>query len=414
MKEVAASFRSSNAAGLIPRTAESGWPPHSASALQVSWLGQILFPQIPFMRQNCRWAGLESIHMFDIDLTELDADETVAHAVACRAAADRAEVQILAAAAHYADLHGVVGRTSPETGRVLPGSERLVEFGGDGTPKVAEFAPAELGAALGLSPTSAGLLIGDALDLRHRLPILWGRLQAGEVKAWVGRKIARATRSYDADGGGRGRRPGRPVCRPAVLGPAGHPAVRRHRRRRPGPGQGRRRGRRHPARRVAATRHRPRRRSPPFCATPPRTRSGSTPPSTGSPTPSPSLGDTRPKQQRRAAAVGILANPQATLDLLQQAAAAAAAADATRRSRRRALPTRPSAAPTPPATVAQTARLPRPTRWTRIRAEGGVTDADLPDPDPADPRTPATRPTRRHPAQPPAALVAGRWMPGRR
>ena len=59
---------------------------------------------------------------------------------------------------------------------MLPGVERLIGFGGDGTPEVAEFAPAELGAALGVSDTSAAMLIGDGLDLRHRLPRLWARI----------------------------------------------------------------------------------------------------------------------------------------------------------------------------------------------------------------------------------------------
>jgi hypothetical protein len=50
--------------------------------------------------------------------------------------------------------------------------ERLVLLGGEGTPEVAEFAAAELGAELQMSPWAAAQLIGDALDLRHRLPRL--------------------------------------------------------------------------------------------------------------------------------------------------------------------------------------------------------------------------------------------------
>jgi Domain of unknown function (DUF222) len=75
------------------------------------------------------------------------------------------------------------------------GGERLVRIGGVGTPDVAEFAPAELGAVLGTSPESAASLIGDALDLRHRLPAVWARARSGEVKAWVGRRVAQVTRS---------------------------------------------------------------------------------------------------------------------------------------------------------------------------------------------------------------------------
>jgi len=73
--------------------------------------------------------------------------------------------------------------------------EQPVCLGGAGTPAVAEFAAAEFGAVLGLSTTSASMLVGDALDLRHRLPRLWVRIQAGEVRAWVGRRTAQATPS---------------------------------------------------------------------------------------------------------------------------------------------------------------------------------------------------------------------------
>ena len=134
--------------------------------------------------------------MFDTDPAVLDADATLSDVVAARVVAEQAEVRILSDAAHWADLHGRLDGTAADIGGVsLPGMERLVCLGGDGTPQVAEFAAAEFGAVLGLSPTSASMLIGDALDLRQRLPRLWARIQAGEVRAWVGRRTAQATRS---------------------------------------------------------------------------------------------------------------------------------------------------------------------------------------------------------------------------
>ena len=135
--------------------------------------------------------------MFDTDMADLEADATLAVAVQARAAADRAEVRLLAAAAHWADLHGEPERL-PD-GRSLPGMERLVQVGGPGTPAVAEFAPAELGAALGVSAWAAQRLIGDALDLRHRLPALWARIRAGQVRPWIGRKTAEATRTLSTE-----------------------------------------------------------------------------------------------------------------------------------------------------------------------------------------------------------------------
>jgi hypothetical protein len=103
----------------------------------------------------------------------------------------------LAAAAHWGDLHGDLDLD--RSGVSLPGMEQLVRFGGEGTPKVAEFAPAELGAELGMSPFAAARLIADALDLRHRLPRLWARVLAGEVKPWMGRKAAEATRDVSVE-----------------------------------------------------------------------------------------------------------------------------------------------------------------------------------------------------------------------
>ena len=138
--------------------------------------------------------------MFDIDFAALDSDATLATAGSARAVAERAEVVVLQAAAHWADLHGVLDADPDDPdGRVLPGMEQLVQLGGAGTPVVAEFAPAELGAELAMSPFAARQLIADALDLRHRLPALWARVLAGEVKPWIARKTAETTRNVSAE-----------------------------------------------------------------------------------------------------------------------------------------------------------------------------------------------------------------------
>jgi hypothetical protein len=71
-------------------------------------------------------------------------------------------------------------------------------LGGDGTPTVADFAPAELGCVLRISDGSASRLIGDALDLRHRLPQIWAAALAGRVPAYQARRIAAATRHLTA------------------------------------------------------------------------------------------------------------------------------------------------------------------------------------------------------------------------
>lgn len=138
--------------------------------------------------------------MFDkVVVGGLDADGVLSYVASMRELADRAETQIISAAARYADLHGHLDGPAEAVGVSLPGMERLVELGGDGTPVVAEFAAAELGAVLAMSPYGAGQLIGDALDLRHRLPRLWARVLAGQVRPWVARKTAQATRPLSLD-----------------------------------------------------------------------------------------------------------------------------------------------------------------------------------------------------------------------
>jgi hypothetical protein len=128
--------------------------------------------------------------------TLLDADQTLTAIDSCKLATRRAEVDTLVLAAHWADLHGELDRAlSP----ALPGAEQLIRFGGDGTPPVAEFAPAELGAVLELSTEAATSLIADALDLRHRLPTLWSRICDHEVKPWMAREIAEMTRSLSRE-----------------------------------------------------------------------------------------------------------------------------------------------------------------------------------------------------------------------
>ena len=135
--------------------------------------------------------------MFVTDPAVLDAEATLADVVVARRVAEQAEVRILCDAARWADLHARLDNA--DTGVSLPGTEQLVSLGGVGTPGVAEFAAAELGAVLGISPGAAAVLVGDALDLRHRLPRLWARVRAGQVCAWVGRRVAQATRQLSVE-----------------------------------------------------------------------------------------------------------------------------------------------------------------------------------------------------------------------
>ncbi|MFW6599650.1 DUF222 domain-containing protein [Propionibacteriaceae bacterium Y2011] len=110
------------------------------------------------------------------------------------------ECNELISATDWADLHPgealptTTSISTATTQSVVPGAERAVQLGGDGTPLVAEFAAAELAALLHSSSWAGARLIGDALDLRHRLPRLWSRICETEIEAWQARRIAQATR----------------------------------------------------------------------------------------------------------------------------------------------------------------------------------------------------------------------------
>jgi hypothetical protein len=128
--------------------------------------------------------------LFENDLIELDAAGTLAAAETNEHALITAETRRLQIAAHWADLHP--GGAVEQSG--LPGAEHAIRLGGDGTPTVADFAPAELGCVLRMTDGAAAKLIGDALDLRHRLRLIWAAVLAGQVPAYRARHIATAAR----------------------------------------------------------------------------------------------------------------------------------------------------------------------------------------------------------------------------
>ena len=112
----------------------------------------------------------------------------------------RTEILILKAAVRHADLNDASTLDPADARR--PGRERAVRLGGVGTPLVREFAPAELGGRLQLSSYAAGRLMADGLDLRHRLPRLWARVEAMEVRVGHARYVARRTRDLTVEQAG--------------------------------------------------------------------------------------------------------------------------------------------------------------------------------------------------------------------
>ncbi|MFS3128852.1 HNH endonuclease signature motif containing protein [Nocardioides sp. Bht2] len=72
-------------------------------------------------------------------------------------------------------------------------------LGGAGTPTVAAFAAEEFAAASGVSRFGALSLLADALDLHHRLPRLWIKVELLEVPGWKARRVAELTRKLSAE-----------------------------------------------------------------------------------------------------------------------------------------------------------------------------------------------------------------------
>lgn len=122
----------------------------------------------------------------------------VAAEVNLRARRD-ADVELLRLALAWADLHPEESLPPPvddcELRRRRLADLLGVRMGGEGTPLVLAHCPAELGAVLETTSTGAKHLIGDALDLRDRLPRLWETVQDGAVAAWKARRVAAATRA---------------------------------------------------------------------------------------------------------------------------------------------------------------------------------------------------------------------------
>ncbi|HEU4811339.1 MAG TPA: HNH endonuclease, partial [Nocardioides sp.] len=110
-----------------------------------------------------------------------------------RTVADRAEADLLQAAVAWAGMHSV--DSIHEAATVSDGrcGDTAITVAGPGAPLVAEFSVAEFAAAIGL-PTEVGKsYVGEAVELRYRLPRLWARVTAGDLAAWRARRIARAT-----------------------------------------------------------------------------------------------------------------------------------------------------------------------------------------------------------------------------
>src|SRR6187551_1646096 len=112
----------------------------------------------------------------------------LAQARADRAAADAAEARLLSHACAWADQH-----PAESIGEAVRFGDTPVPVACPGAPLVAEFCVAEFAAAVGMPTETGKAYLGEALELRHRLPRTWARVRAGDLPAWRARRIARAT-----------------------------------------------------------------------------------------------------------------------------------------------------------------------------------------------------------------------------
>ena len=124
---------------------------------------------------------------------ELDAVGASDALAASTAKVMAAEAEQFYLAAHWADLHAPevaedqLAAWDPD----LPGTRGWVPAGADGTPLMGEFAAAELAALLGRSTAGGQQLVADAVNVRHRHPLLWAGVAAGTVRMWLAAKVAR-------------------------------------------------------------------------------------------------------------------------------------------------------------------------------------------------------------------------------
>src|SRR5215208_2305838 len=141
---------------------------------------------------------MEGIATGTVGVGDLDSPgQVLAFARERRAAADRAEADLLRAAVAWADQHPA---ESLEAAEVFRSSgywggfgDTAVPIAGPGAPLVAEFSVAEFAAAVGVTTDAGKAYLGQAVELRYRLPRLWKRVVNGDLPGWKARRVAHET-----------------------------------------------------------------------------------------------------------------------------------------------------------------------------------------------------------------------------
>jgi hypothetical protein len=123
--------------------------------------------------------------------------DVLAFARASRAAANRADADVLLAAVAWAERHPAESISTAATWGG-PGGDCPVPLAGEGAPLVSEFCIAEFAVAIGRSTEGGRATMAHGLELKYRLPRHWARVQGNtlertELEPWRACRIANAT-----------------------------------------------------------------------------------------------------------------------------------------------------------------------------------------------------------------------------
>lgn len=99
------------------------------------------------------------------------------------------ELRDLTEALEWCDLNSGDPQSEPGAVPVSMGGDHLTRYGGDGTPDVSELCAVEYAVARQAGVKASQNLMADALDLRHRFPLVWARAQDLVCEVWVLRRI---------------------------------------------------------------------------------------------------------------------------------------------------------------------------------------------------------------------------------